>query len=396
MIKSDFKEWTILIYADGNNEFEPEMYQNLLDCEKAGSNEYVDIVMQLGRENRKLAKLMRPSDKIPDDCNPWTGVRRYYVLKNSHELIEDIGKINMADPKSLYRFIKWGVKNYPSKHYMLVLGGHGSSFVGMITDLSQELPYIMGTPEAVNAINKASKETGKYIDILILDMCYMNTVEVIYEFGKEKINGVKNLITYIDEGPFKGLPHDKLITLVQEYGCIEDLRLFIRVLVNTMDSDLVAFEIDNSKLTCIKNLFNDIAYAYIKNKTYLSISIKEIISSSKSDNPLNKYVIDINKKLSTIVICYKRVYNIQKKVIDIVTTDLKELILIYSKTAFSRNNYWTNLLCNNYTKKYMGLNIKVDLKPTMLKPSVLASLIIELNPSISRKEAELIANKIRK
>lgn len=84
----------------------------------------------------------------------------------------------MADPNNLYKFIKWGIKNYSAEKYMVVLSDHGSDFIGCMTDLSLNIPYIMGIPEMSEAINSAGANSECEIDILVLDMCYMNSVEL--------------------------------------------------------------------------------------------------------------------------------------------------------------------------------------------------------------------------
>jgi hypothetical protein len=153
----ELKDWTILNYANGNNEYEPEMYKALNDSASAGSDESVNIVMQIGRIEREVAKIIRPFEDFKNDDEMWTGVRRYHIREHKPEFLEDLGKINMADPKSLYEFITWGIENYPAKHFMLILGGHGAAFVGTLTDYSQEAPYIMGTVEMCRAINMILK-----------------------------------------------------------------------------------------------------------------------------------------------------------------------------------------------------------------------------------------------
>ena len=67
---------------------------------------------------------------------------------------------------------------------MLILGGHGGSFIAAMSDLSQNKPYMMGIFELCKVINIISKDTGVKIDILTLDICYMNLLEIMYELGK--------------------------------------------------------------------------------------------------------------------------------------------------------------------------------------------------------------------
>ena len=51
------KQWTLLIYANGNNDLEPEMWQAKLGAEKTGSSHNVDVIMQIRRENQQLIKV---------------------------------------------------------------------------------------------------------------------------------------------------------------------------------------------------------------------------------------------------------------------------------------------------------------------------------------------------
>ena len=146
------KQWTLLI-TNGNNELEPEMWPAKLDAEKASSSHNVNVIMQIGRENRQFIRILRPMDMLPDADERWVGARRYYIKKNQSDFINDLGNINMAYPWSLYDFIKWGMENYPARHYMLILGGHALQFVGMMTDYSQNIPSVMGLPEMAKALN---------------------------------------------------------------------------------------------------------------------------------------------------------------------------------------------------------------------------------------------------
>ena len=47
------------------------------------------------------------------------------------------------------------------------------------------------------SINSLKQDLNIDIDILSLDICNMNTVELIYELGKNKNNTIKYLMTYI-------------------------------------------------------------------------------------------------------------------------------------------------------------------------------------------------------
>lgn len=48
-------------------------------------------------------------------------------------------------------------------------------------------------PEMVRAINKAANDIGK-IDALVLDTCYFNSIEVIYELGSEENHSLRSAL----------------------------------------------------------------------------------------------------------------------------------------------------------------------------------------------------------
>lgn len=56
MKKTNIKQWTLLIYANGNNELEPEIWRSKLDAEKVGSSDNINVIMEIGREYPQLEK----------------------------------------------------------------------------------------------------------------------------------------------------------------------------------------------------------------------------------------------------------------------------------------------------------------------------------------------------
>ena len=348
------KQWTILIYANGNNDMEPEMYRAMKDLESVGCGININVVLQIGRTTRELAKNMRPLEKIPLNDDYWTGVRRYTVKKYKSTLTEELGKINMADPNTLYEFLKYGIANYRAKHYMLILSGHGISFIGGLTDLSYNKAYVMGLPEMAKSINMVKENLNCDIDILVLDMCFMNFIETIYEFGCEHEHTVKNILTYIGRGPFTGLPYDKLISLVGEYNDKDDLRLFLRYLIQNLDFELIAYELNSEKLLEIKSTLSSIATVYLSDEDKQGVKAIDLIKNSK----------ELNNQLTAIIIYYRRKYALNENLISIITEKLGKLTNIYCKLSFAKDNMWVNLLCDEDIEKY--LNTEIILKPMVV------------------------------
>ena len=386
--------WTILIYANGNNELEPEMYESMLDCEKVSSNCDVNVIIQLARADRKIAEIMRPDETFSKENNSWTGVRRYYIGKSNSQLIQDLGKINMAHPNTLYEFIKWGIETYPSEHYMVVLAGHGISFVGNLLDLTFDTPYIMGIPEMCQAIDLVGSYMDIKIDILVLDMCNMNSIEILYEFGKNKINAVSNILTYIGEGPFKGLPYNILIELVQNCSNFHNIKKLIKEIINTLNLDTIAFEINNEKLESIKDKFSNLAFCYLSNNYKYNLHYTSIFTKNYPIYPWYNVINELSQCLISIIIHQKICSNNKKSLIKVTCEGLGNLITIYGKLAFTKNNHWMNLLSGKKIDDELINNTEIYFKPMKLSKDINLYSILAMNPNLTIEQARSIINKI--
>ncbi len=384
------KRWTVLIYANGNNDLEPEMRQALLDAEKVGSCFDVNVVIQLGRAEYELVKIIRQTT-APKVAGGWSGVRRFFVAKGSSTLVGNLKRANMADPKTLYAFIRWGMESYPADKYMLILGGHGYQCIGMMTDYSQKAPYIMGIPEMVRAINMAANEMGRKIDVLVSDTCYFNSVEVIYELGKDENHSVRSAITPIKNGAIEGLPHDKIIELVRRNSNIEDSTVVIRALIDNLSYDLVAFEINRQKLQQIKQLFNDAALACLAS----NIDAGNAHLKKLPDGPGN-LTETMAFSLMSMVIHFKRVSQSKLDLFIVVnrpTGDL-ELISRYYRLGFAQGNSWTYVLSNKQIDVNMAVEQKKNLSPLKMKPGEVYSYISIMNPGLGENRREEILNEL--
>lgn len=372
------KDWTILIYANGNNELEPEMRQAMLNAEKVGSNPDVNVVIQLGRAKYGLVKLIR-QDVDPKADGSWSGVRCYLVAKGSSTLVGNLKRANMADPKKLYDFIRWGMRFYPAKKYMLILSGHGYQFVGMMTDYSKKAPYIMGIPEMARAINMAANEMGRKIDVLVLDTCYFNSIEVIYELGRDENHSVRSAITHIKNGAIEGLPYDRIIELVRRNSDVEDVTAVIREIIDNLSYDLVAFEINHQKLKQIKQLFNDAASACLsRNIDDGNAPFKKV-----SDGPSNTTQ-TVAFNLMSLVIHFKRVSQSKSALVIIANRapDDLELISRYDRLGFAQGNCWTRLLSNKHVDVNMVAEQKKNLSPLKMRPEEVYAYVSIMNPGL--------------
>ncbi len=106
------KPWTVMVYMAGDNSLDPEGVLDLKEMKKVGSTDKLNIIAQFDRATGHVA-------------------RRYYLRKGgivTGDAVASLGTVNTGDPKCLSDFIQWGVKNYPAKHYLLVLWNHGQGW----------------------------------------------------------------------------------------------------------------------------------------------------------------------------------------------------------------------------------------------------------------------------
>jgi len=79
---------------------------------------------------------------------------------------------DMSDPEELRRFLLWGMQKYPSRHYAIVLGGHGAGFAGAVTDAERR--HMISLPE----LEKALGELPQKPELIVFNTCLMAQAEV--------------------------------------------------------------------------------------------------------------------------------------------------------------------------------------------------------------------------
>ncbi|MDQ7824401.1 MAG: clostripain-related cysteine peptidase [Candidatus Eremiobacteraeota bacterium] len=168
------KKWTVMLYSAADNNLEDALLQDAIDLESVGSDKNTNVLLQLDR------------GKNPSSMSgAWPGCHRYFLNNDSDgknlnsPVLNDMGQVNMADPKTLTDFISWGMKNYPAEHYMVIISDHGGGWPGAVEDDSHG--GWMKTRDINKALEDAAKEGGQKLDIVGFDACLMATSEVGYE-----------------------------------------------------------------------------------------------------------------------------------------------------------------------------------------------------------------------
>ncbi|MCP4129707.1 MAG: hypothetical protein GY754_01705 [bacterium] len=208
---ADQREWTIMIYLDGDNDLEyyalgdfNEMEQGIADAINAGNsdiNENINILVLLDRWKSGTSR------STESGGGNWSDARLYRILPDQDsyyfgsERLDDggigaghvspCGEINMGDPATLSWFINHGKTYFPAEKYSLILWNHGAGAakksggmgisgkqVCQDSDNGDDYLYLDEIQQSVSA---SFSSTNK-LDILGFDACYMGMIEIAYEF----------------------------------------------------------------------------------------------------------------------------------------------------------------------------------------------------------------------
>lgn len=190
------KDWTFLLFLNGHNNLDSFGDFNINQI-KSVENKNVNVVVEWASLKYKKT-------------------RRVEVTKNNVKTISELSPVDMGDYRNLIDFIKWGVKNYPAKHYFIAVWNHGNGWKLASSDSTRldNISYddISGNsisiPELGLAMKEAASVIGHKVDIYGSDACLMQMIEVDYEL-KDSVDFV---VGSEETEPGNGWKYDTLLT----------------------------------------------------------------------------------------------------------------------------------------------------------------------------------------
>lgn len=205
------KKWAVLYYMNGSCDLEYELNSELNGAGLKGTDENVAVggqISYLSKDGGAVRKAFGRPIKID---------RKHE--KPNEILIEDLGKTNMGQEKTLEDFLRWGMKSFPAEHYMVVFGGHGGSFMGMLPDKVHD--DHLDHSEIKTAFDNVTKEMGKKIDVVQMDNCYMACAEAAHA-----LKDSANYLIASEETAFgHNTSHYEVVGKMQYYGKDKDLEV---------------------------------------------------------------------------------------------------------------------------------------------------------------------------
>lgn len=230
-------DWTWLIYMAGDNDLESAGLADLRELKRVGSSDRVHVVVQYDTEER--------------------GTTRYRVGKGSLAVLESMKGVNTGSPKTLRDFVKWGLRKFPAQRVLLDVWNHGGGWENLPADydygalraaaprraarvrrlrralfkttiatVMTRAPHrraiaidtgsqdYLDNQELRGAIRDALGARRK-VDLLGLDACLMNMLEIAYEL--RDVAGV--LVGSEETEPAAGWPYGPILArLVKRPG----------------------------------------------------------------------------------------------------------------------------------------------------------------------------------
>lgn len=170
------KEWTFLVFINGHNNLSSFADMNIIDMEKTGSSDKVNLVVEWGSQSSKMTKRLL----VKKSTNP---------LKVTSPSVMEMPNHDMGDYRNLIDFISWGVKNYPAKKYFIAVWNHGSGWHRSGQLSARDISFDDNTGNHITteqlgvAMQEAAKLIGHNVDIYGSDACLMQMIEVGSEFN---------------------------------------------------------------------------------------------------------------------------------------------------------------------------------------------------------------------
>lgn len=171
-------QWTMMVFVNADNNLDRFGVLDVQEMEKAGLSKDVNIVVQLDRlnkETRRYDVTGRAADAAADD----------WGLKA--KMVQNMGEVDMGDYKEMVNFVKWSAENYPAEKYLLVIWNHGAGWKKRAAEAVKGISYDdqshnnISTAQLGTAMASIAGVLGKKLDILAMDACLMQMIEVLYE-----------------------------------------------------------------------------------------------------------------------------------------------------------------------------------------------------------------------
>jgi len=220
---SNISEWTILVYMAADNSLNEAAIDDINEMESGYFSDDIAVIVQIDSREGNLYDF-------------YPGARRYEILPEisqdpnfiSSPLIASMGEIDSGSYQAIADFSNWGFARYPSEKRALVIWSHGNGWYDAYNRFcpDNESGSSISIPEGELAA--ALSSIHYHLDILLLDACNMQCLEVLAEAYPytDYIIGSENSVCT------DGFPYSDILTSWEAFGptntiCSEIIDLYI-------------------------------------------------------------------------------------------------------------------------------------------------------------------------
>ena len=255
-ISAELKEWTIAVFLNADNNLDPFGVEDQEEMSQVGSNEWLNVVSLIDREHG------------PAQIN--------YIEKNNIKKVKDMGELDMGDYNEFVNFIRYIKKNYPAKHYCITIWNHGSGWKHHGTsNITRGISYDDSSNNHITnaqlgkSMAQAEKILGQKVDILNMDACLMQMVEVAYAV-KDHTN---YMVASEELEPGKGAPYADILNILKKDSTPKQFATkWVDAFINSYDGGSQGYDeatqsaLDLSKIDNLIDAINGFAKATMSGK----------------------------------------------------------------------------------------------------------------------------------
>ncbi|MBN2460824.1 MAG: hypothetical protein JXB60_04395 [Candidatus Cloacimonetes bacterium] len=201
--------WTILVYMAADNSLNEAAIDEINEMEAADFSDEINVILQIDSREGNL-------------YNFYPGARRYHIYPDTSNdlqiihspVIRSLGEIDSGDPQQLADFVNWGCNNYPADNTALIIWSHGNGWYDAYNRFCPDNDS--GNSISVPNGDLAAALYGIYheIDMLILDACNMQCLEVLAEIGNNADLVIGSETTVCTDG----FPYSEILGFWEDYN----------------------------------------------------------------------------------------------------------------------------------------------------------------------------------
>jgi len=216
-------QWTVMVYMAADNNLDRAALKDIAEMAKVGSTEKVHPVKSPKGGSKAAFHGVNILVQLDREADQKT--RRFFITKGGghwKDCVETFEEANTGNPQVLENFMHWAIKRYPARRYFLILWNHGGGWWEDPRRLAcppdRSIAYddssggdALDNGELKAALSSIASKLGRPIDILGMDACLMNMVEVAYQLK----DCVYVMVGSEEEEPFDGWPYDRVLQVIK-------------------------------------------------------------------------------------------------------------------------------------------------------------------------------------